>query len=703
MAASALDASTKIYSARVDSVHTESFKVLSGLNRADGEGKAKNSKGGGGEGDDIADDIEPGDKPKRKAVRVTPTVVKHDDDINGPPILYVYEEDPLVRKTTAAFEPGTAKGLLLNQLSVFAGGTLVFDSSDVPEESGRVFEENPTKMLMDTSDLTSTFKSLLENLDDLYICPEAADFQVEQPVRDDGTAQQLRQLPILVEAQSEPYNAESVGVGLERAPSSQMPVMLPMDADNDMYADDGGYEFGGNEDDDADLDDQPRDFDADGNIVASPSAAPVGGSGAPAPAMVPVEMAAASTTTAAATKVPVIVRGQITDGPAQPLSDEIARALAVELSASVAASSSNAWAGPERWGFRKITAKGAVHPVSPGKGNKVVEDEEGGVEGGADAPSGGAKPSAAQRKKKGTTSEQFFIDFTQPADDDWEAAFAPPRKGGTKLTKQQKEKAKSSATVLPPDLHYGTTNLMSLFTKPKWMIPKHQLHWRPIVDPTAQGQTVLSAVMEPEPQSANATEWFDKRQGDAAAVDPLNVSGGGYEDDGGDYGGMDYGGADDDAYPVSSQAAPQQLQLRPARPITELNVAYTDMLVPAPQQLEHIQLGFARVVRAVNVKALKATLWKGIEQRQQTPYQVGKRKSVPVDDEDDDADNDNNEDQQVQPFQELLNDLPKKLPAFEKSNVSVAFCFISLLHLANDHGLELQNENLSHLAIKAGH
>ncbi len=46
----------------------------------------------------------------------------------------------------------------------------------------------------------------------------------------------------------------------------------PQFDDND-YGDDAGH----NEDDD--LDDQPRDFDADGNIVASPHADPVGESG----------------------------------------------------------------------------------------------------------------------------------------------------------------------------------------------------------------------------------------------------------------------------------------------------------------------------------------------------------------------------------------------------------------------------------------
>lgn len=46
MASSTLDASAKIYAGRVDAVHAETYKVLSGL----GRGADKQDEGPGGEG-----------------------------------------------------------------------------------------------------------------------------------------------------------------------------------------------------------------------------------------------------------------------------------------------------------------------------------------------------------------------------------------------------------------------------------------------------------------------------------------------------------------------------------------------------------------------------------------------------------------------------------------------------------------------------
>lgn len=43
--------------------------------------------------------------------------------------------DPLFQQTSAQFDEGGAKGLLLNTLSVYQGCEIVFDSWEVPEKS----------------------------------------------------------------------------------------------------------------------------------------------------------------------------------------------------------------------------------------------------------------------------------------------------------------------------------------------------------------------------------------------------------------------------------------------------------------------------------------------------------------------------------------------------------------------------------------
>lgn len=50
--------------------------------------------------------------------------------------------DPLFQQTSAQFDEGGAKGLLLNTLSVYQGCEIVFDSWEVPEKSMLVQAKN---------------------------------------------------------------------------------------------------------------------------------------------------------------------------------------------------------------------------------------------------------------------------------------------------------------------------------------------------------------------------------------------------------------------------------------------------------------------------------------------------------------------------------------------------------------------------------
>ncbi|KAL2482153.1 Condensin complex subunit 2 [Forsythia ovata] len=80
-----LEAGVKIYSMRVDSVHSEAYKVLGGINR-----------------------------------------VGQEDE----PVAFVV--DPLYHQTSAQFDEGGAKGLLLNNLGVYGNCRVLFDSLEVP-------------------------------------------------------------------------------------------------------------------------------------------------------------------------------------------------------------------------------------------------------------------------------------------------------------------------------------------------------------------------------------------------------------------------------------------------------------------------------------------------------------------------------------------------------------------------------------------
>lgn len=248
------------------------------------------------------------------------------------------------------------------------------------------------------------------------------------------------------------------------------------------------------------------------------------------------------------------------------------------------------------------------------------------------------------------------------------------------MTEIQRRKAKETPTLLPPDVHYHTDMLMSLFIKPNWMIPKHKLTWTPIIDNAAEEQTVLAAyrstpsrqqnlqtTLDAGPWGEIAREGSQQQQQDLDAGDLLG-GGGGYDDD------------DDDGYGAGFiQVDTQRGYEQPAE---------AHLIKQAP-------MAYARVAKRVDVKALKATIWRTIESGTEDH---GEARPMEDDDAGDGADKVTNK-----PFQEMLNEIPQELnDPRELQKVSVPFCFISLLHLANERGLTLHNPDINSLSISVG-
>ncbi|KAI7835644.1 hypothetical protein COHA_010458 [Chlorella ohadii] len=127
-----LDAGVKIYSYRVDSVHTETFKILGGLGRASGPADEPEA---GELGDGGVGDGEEAHKRRRRTHELNPeaTLESSLEALNVKKFDLAFAVDPLFHKTSAQFDEGGARGLLLNNLSVFHGCDIVFDSMDVPE------------------------------------------------------------------------------------------------------------------------------------------------------------------------------------------------------------------------------------------------------------------------------------------------------------------------------------------------------------------------------------------------------------------------------------------------------------------------------------------------------------------------------------------------------------------------------------------
>jgi len=129
-----IDAASKIYGYRVDSVHSKTYKVLGSIHQQNG-----NEDGEDGDALHAAD--EDGEKKKKRQQRNRnvgrSTLCELDklSKINETMKNLCVEVDALFHKTASCFDEGGAKGLLMNTLYVQNGCDIVFDSQTKIEQN----------------------------------------------------------------------------------------------------------------------------------------------------------------------------------------------------------------------------------------------------------------------------------------------------------------------------------------------------------------------------------------------------------------------------------------------------------------------------------------------------------------------------------------------------------------------------------------
>ncbi|KAI5309405.1 hypothetical protein KEM55_003303, partial [Ascosphaera atra] len=236
-----LDGCVKIYTSRVDSVATETGKLLSGLadsntgkkGRASEEDEEGDVEEEGEEGEDS------GEKKKSKKKK------KLDMEL---------AVDPLFKKASADFDEGGAKGLLLNNLSIDGEGRIVFDSSDdavddpkqEPEEGNEDAdkENQPTKphyetVDVDISSLANKFFPDIDLLSEQTVCPSLKDFDLG------GTNDSL-DIPFLRAPEEWKNDAQSeAGAGFGEPSGIMLDDDMATGFDDDDDATITGFDMGG--------------------------------------------------------------------------------------------------------------------------------------------------------------------------------------------------------------------------------------------------------------------------------------------------------------------------------------------------------------------------------------------------------------------------------------------------------------------------
>ncbi|XP_042376872.1 condensin complex subunit 2-like [Zingiber officinale] len=193
-----LEAGVKIYSMRVDSVHSEAYKVLGGINRAGRE--EDNDTTEMGDNIDVAQTDDVSKKELERKLSPLSTLESSFEALNIKKFDEAFIVDPLYHQTSAQFDEGGAKGLLLNNLGVYGGCRVLFDSFECPERSMSTVEtEGPElidlsfakdyieKMMicmLTANDISPTLKDILNQFDEENRRPDIND-SPQEPITED--------------------------------------------------------------------------------------------------------------------------------------------------------------------------------------------------------------------------------------------------------------------------------------------------------------------------------------------------------------------------------------------------------------------------------------------------------------------------------------------------------------------------------------
>lgn len=651
-----LDGCVKIYTSRVDSVATETGKLLSGL--ADSGNKKKRGDADDDENEDGEDEEgEDGTKKKtkKKSHRSEATLATSFAQLQLKKMELEFSVDPLFKKASADFDEGGAKGLLLNHLSIDNTGRIVFDSSDDAQdddESRRdsMVEGEEEKLddeeikaappaPIDISGLAARFFPDLSKLDSQDICPSLKTFEL-------GGGSASMDLPFLkapedwrTQKEEEDHDDARSGivlgdddaVGFDDDDGAFGGFDIPIDA---------GFGEGGEAwAKEAHVEPQLRPHDAGADVDAGVGVDAEGGE----------------------------VGGFDSNG------NQFGVTLAHRgdeheniLSYFDQALQKN-WAGPEHWKIKKI--KDAAK----------------------------ATPATTKKKEK----EPFEIDFMSPMNQQLADLLYIPAPSNATISLPKKDWKSKTRNLLPDDKHFSSRDLLRLFLKPKARMGsrKSTQQTRGGVEQFQHGDVDEAywannqGLAEPQPIDEEGA------RGDYDANffqdDDLGAAPGAADDD------DDFADAQEmlpaaDAFDAAQSGVPNDL------PPSSLETAFGSNLITQSRRMRPEYVQYARVAKKVDVRRLKEEMWRGIgfEVRSrplsstrsplltctsqieptQTPSKAPPPPTVDITEEG------------TFKFTDVMNNLRHVYPQQQLSDISTSFGFICLLHLANEKGLVIENQ-----------
>ncbi|GAA6013906.1 hypothetical protein JCM11491_000466 [Sporobolomyces phaffii] len=673
-----LDGCVKIWTSRVDSVATETGKLLSGLgeegNNANEDDEDDDEGGEDGEGG------REGRKAKKRTARATATLADDFAKLRIKSFDLEFTVDPLFKKTSADFDEGGAGGILMNHLGCDGNMKVVFDAGDAKlecveeEDEEEEDAEEEEGIEVDIAKLREKcIPQGLISLASMHLTPSLSSFHFSA---DPNSALVLDLL-----------NLSSATDDDNDVPSNDY-VFDPVNTGSDDE-DFGGFDdngFGGGFDDPERL----PDFDPSGGDAGevdffadqfSSSAAPGPSGGGAAAGTVSGGGAGYGAVESfdprrAGTGERDLVMAM--DGTGAAIGgEEDTRGLFDYFDGKMGKN----WAGPEHWKMRRNVKKA---------------DE-----------SGDQNAPAAKKPRK--EKVPFTLDFNGDPPLSKEELFQPAATKSSILlpgsTSGAKKSSRKSAQVkedrddftLPDDYQFNSNVLLRLFLKPKTALKMRR-----------RGPAAFSA-NGADPAADDVAFWAQ-----AGALNP-NGSGGVAQEgtgtlpigpdgeidyggfDGGDFGG---GGDDEDPPPFDTQWLASGDGDEPD-PISE---AEEDLAALTLGQLKRVRpetVNYAKRAKRIDVKKLKDTMWRELEEValpvKKFPTSLVYERSAPPeelvissDEEDDETPRPTPPGSKKEALLPVVSSLRRLYPKDKMSEISTSYMFICLLHLANEKGLRIQ-------------
>lgn len=676
-ASATLDGCVKIYSSRVDSVANETGKLLSGLaERRNQEHNAHNAGADDGQGNEqeesvtidpatglpISNDVDSTTR-RRNYNRILETTLVEFETLRMKELDQELSIDPLFKKALADFDEGGAKSLLLNTLHIDNTARVVFDATTNNKDNGRPTTQQPddSQDEIQTSDENEVSNSGQES-----VLPEASSASINRSKDESAVSvdvddeilalgMDLIDFHLISQCQLCPSMQQLKGVveDISKAKSfiedvnnkfdnflteQDLQEAVPDNAAND------DNEFETSYDNDINVDDGLFD---DGDAQS-----------ASVPREEDISMADEDKSTV----------------------DIITNVMDKELMSYFDESLKKSWRGREHWKVRSFK-------------KRVLSEKENDGQGKNEKAKPLNKDKDTSQSAKAVNKNQT-IDFFNISNDIEETIFSTKKKANLEMP--QKLRTNPSHYLLPNDYQFSTQKVTRLFIKPEQHMSFFS-HRKSRSNTGSQGTFKIddfeSVNNDQVSEIADENFWaknYRLREEDQAAAENGDASDNIHQgvmdnpfddNDGGIDFNQAFGSEGMDDYPENST---DSVLAGSAGALQE--VGKTNLKVP-----------YSRVSKKVDVKRLKDNIWKSIVE---TVNEEDFKESKDAPQSSDDTSKHNSSIEEDDPeksstikFTDIANKISTIYSGESKKDLSTSFCFICLLHLANEHGFQISNND----------